>query len=110
METVTDWVAGLSYRELKERCDLAGLPVTTTYSMKDIFEDPHYAARKDIIEVPCEDFGTMRMPNVFPFLSETPGRVKWPGPAQGSYNQEIYGGLLGYSEEKIAHLKQINVI
>ena len=29
-----------------------------------------------------------------------------PAPAVGEYNQEIYGGLIGYSEERIRELQE----
>lgn len=78
--------------------------------MKDIFEDPQYEARKDIVEVACEEFGSIKMPAVFPVLTETPGQIKWPGPKMGSYNEEIYQGLLNMTAEQIAQLKADGII
>ena len=79
-------------------------------SMKDIFEDPQYAARNDILEVPCEEFGKIKMPGICPVLSETPGEVKWAGPKLGAYNDEIYKGLLGLSDAEIESLKNKKII
>ena len=110
MDAVTEWVASHTFEEIKERCDKAGCPVSAIYSMKDIFEDPQYAARNDILEIPCEEFGTIKMPGVTPVLTETPGSVKWPGPKIGSYNEEIYHGLLGKSEKELAELREKKVI
>ena len=31
------------------------------------------------------------MQNVVPRLSETPGEVRWTGPALGQHNDEVYG-------------------
>ena len=110
MDAVTEWVATHTFAEVKERCDKAGCPVSAIYSMKDIFEDPQYAARNDILEIPCEEFGTIKMPGISPVLTETPGNVKWPGPKIGSYNEEIYCGLLGKSKEELSELKEKKVI
>ncbi len=110
MSAVAEWCAEHTFAELKERCDKAGCPICTIYSMKDIFEDPQYAARHDIMEVPCKEFGTVKMPGVSPVLTETPGRIKWAGPALGSYNEEIYKGLLGMKDEELAELKNKKVI
>lgn len=110
MDAVTEWVASLTFDELKAKCDKAGLPVSAIYSMKDIFEDPQYAARHDIVDVPCEEFGSVKMPAVFPVLSETPGQIKWPGPKLGSYNKEVYQGLLGLTDEQFAELEEKKVI
>lgn len=110
MKAVSEWIASQSYEEVKKRCDLYGVPVSAIYSMKDIFDDPQYRFRNDILEVPCEEFGKIKMPGVFPVLTETPGKVKWPGPKLGSFNQEVYGQLLGKSEEEIERLKEMKAI
>ena len=110
MDAVTEWIASRTYEEVKNRCDECGVPISAIYSMKDIFEDPQYNYRNDIIEVPCEEFGSIKMPGVFPVLSETPGKVKWAGPRLGSYNQEIYGDLLGKSEAELAGLAKSGAI
>ena len=110
MNAVTEWVASHTFAELKEKCDKAGVPISSVYSMKDIFEDPQYAARHDIVEVPCGEFGSIKMPGVFPVLSETPGQIKWAGPKIGAQNEDIYHGLLGMSDEEIAELKEKKVI
>jgi formyl-CoA transferase len=106
----TEWAASLNYKELAEICQKEGVPVDLVYSIEDIFEDEHYAARKDIIEFPSEEFGTVKMPNVFPILSETPGEVKWIGPKLGEHNEEIYLGLLNKSKEHLENLKEKKLI
>ena len=110
MSALTEWVAGLTFDELKEKCDKAGVPISAIYSMKDIFEDPQYAARQDIVEVPCEEFGSIKMPAVFPVLTETPGKIKWAGPKIGAQNDEIYKDLLKLTDEQLHELKQKKVI
>ena len=110
MDAVTLWVKSLTFEELKERCDKAGLPVSAIYSMKDIFEDPQYVARGNIVDVPCEEFGSVKMPGVFLVLTETPGKIKWAGPKLGSYNEEIYKGLLGLTDDELEQLKEKQII
>jgi len=110
MDAVTKWIGGQTWDEVKAKCDKAGVPVCKVMSMKDIFEDPQYAARNDILEVPCEEFGTIKMPGIFPVLTETPGEVKWAGPKLGSYNEEIYKNILGMTDEDLAGLKERKII
>ena len=46
-----------------------------------------------------------------PKMSKTQGEVRWPGVTTlGAHNDEIYGGELGYSAEKLAELSQNEVI
>lgn len=110
MTDLTRWVAERTYAEIKECCDKAGVPVSAIYSMQDIFEDPHYAARNDILEVPCEEFGSIKMPGIFPVLTETPGQVKWAGQKMGKFNDEIYKGLLNLTDEEMKTLEEKKVI
>lgn len=107
---VREWIASYSYKELKSIVDKEGVPVSLIYSAEDIFSDPHYAARENILEFPHPSFGTVKMPGIVPKFSETPGEVKWIGPKLGEYNQEVYGDLLGFDEAKLADLKGKGII
>jgi formyl-CoA transferase len=109
-EIVIDWMKKHDYKDVKSILDKAGAPVSLVYSMADIFEDPHYAAREDIIEVSHPDFGTIKMPGLVPKLSVTPGEIKWIGPKLGDHNQDVYGHLLGLSEQDLAELKEKGII
>jgi crotonobetainyl-CoA:carnitine CoA-transferase CaiB-like acyl-CoA transferase len=87
--------------------DAAAAPVNR---MADLLADEHVAARGSIVRVPDPDLGAVAMPEVTPRLSETPGRVRWAGRAGGSANREIYGDLLGLSEEELTALAADGVI
>ena len=86
------------------------VPAAPVYTIEDIFNDPQYAARENIIEIDDERFGNMKMQNIFPRLSATPGKVKWTGPSIGKNNNEVYEKLLGFSEEEIEKLKIEGII
>ncbi len=107
---VSDWIASLDYVELKKIVDEAGVPVNLVYSIADIFDDPHYAARGNIVEVPYSPMETIKMPGIVPVFSETPGEIKWAGPALGAHNSEVYPELLGLSAAELADLKSDGVI
>ncbi len=109
-QLIIDWMGSHDWSYIKHTCATEGVPVSLIYSMEDIANDPHYAARNNIIEMPHDKFGTIKMPNVTPVFSDTPGEVKWIGPELGSYNSEIYGDLLGKTSEEIANLKDKGII
>ncbi|WP_432215055.1 CoA transferase, partial [Salmonella enterica] len=69
------------------------MPAGLIYRAPDMLQDPHFQAREAICEVPHPDFGTLKMQNVAPRLSETPGRIRSPSPQLGEHNHEIYCGL-----------------
>ena len=107
---VSDWIASLDYADLKKIVDEAGVPVNLVYSIADIFEDPHYEARENIVEVPFNRMGTVKMPGIVPKFSETPGEIKWAGPELGAHNREVFQELLGLKAEDLDLLKAEGVI
>lgn len=107
---VKDWIKSLEWAELKETADREGVPVNLIYSIEDIFNDPHYAARENIVEMPDEVLGAIKMPGIVPRFSESPGEIRWTGPTLGKHNEEIYGGLLGLRAEEIENLKNEGVL
>jgi crotonobetainyl-CoA:carnitine CoA-transferase CaiB-like acyl-CoA transferase len=90
-----------------EQNDVVAGPV---YDIRRIFQDPHYEAREDVIEVEDAELGTIRMQNVIPKMSKTPGRVRFAGGQLGEHNHEVYTQRLGLSTEEIERLKEQGVI
>ena len=107
---IREWVHSLEYTALKEIVDREGVPVSLVYNAEDIFHDPHYAARENIVEMPHPTLGTIKMPGIMPKFSETPGEIKWVGPCLGEHNAEVYREFLGLDAAKLAELKDRGVI
>ena len=107
---VEQWTQTLTTRQVLDRMDEFGVPAGLIYRAPDMLEDPHFKARDAIVSVPHPDFGELRMQNVAPKLSETPGGIRSPSPALGQHNDEIYGQLLGLSADRYAALKAARVI
>jgi len=107
---VADWIRQRTMLEVRDLLDAAEVPVAPIYSIKDIFEDPHYQARGDIIEIEDRTIGRVKMQGVFPRFSLTPGQVYRSAPELGEHNEEIYQGLLGLSEEELEALKRERII
>jgi succinyl-CoA---D-citramalate CoA-transferase len=84
----------------------AGVPTGKVFTAQDMVEDPHYAARENVVTVEDPEIGAFPMQNVIPRLSETPGEVRWTGPALGQHNEEIYGGLLKLDDDERAGLRE----
>ena len=107
---ITDWLSQRTWKEIKEILDAAGAPVSLINSIQDIFEDPHYAARGNLVEMEHPKLGKIVMPGVTPKLSKTPGEIKWVGPEIGEHNSDILGGLLGMDEGTINALREKGVL
>jgi len=104
------WIESLPVDELCARLDEAKLAYSFIYSIEDIMNDPHYQARGTIASVPDPKIGPVRMAGVVPRFSDTPEQPIAPAPDLGQHNDEIYGGLLGLSPERIAALSKAGVL
>lgn len=107
---VADWVKLWNRQELLAHLDEYGVPISAINSIEDIFSDPHYKARENIIEMSHPRLGNVKMPGVVPKFSETPGKVTNVGPDLGEHNEEILTDMIGLKEDKIQALKQQGVI
>ncbi len=107
---IADWTSGLPADLVLDKMNKDGVPAGRIYRAPEMLADPHFAAREAIVEVPHEVFGTLKMQNATPKLSETPGSVRWAGPKLGEHNAEVYGELLGYDTRKLDDLKARGVI
>ncbi|MFO1407492.1 MAG: CoA transferase [Steroidobacteraceae bacterium] len=107
---VEAWTSTLPTREVLDLMDRHGVPAGLIYRPPDMLEDPHFRARDAIVTVPHPDFGELRMQNVAPKLSETPGSIRSPSPEMGEHNDEVYRGLLGLDEARYEALKAAKVI
>jgi formyl-CoA transferase len=109
-ERISAWTATLDTRSLLALLERHGVPSGLIYRTADMLEDPHFKARSAIVTTRHPDFGELRMQNVAPRLSRTPGAIRRPAPAMGQHNDEVYRGLLGLGEAQIAALRGAAVI
>ena len=107
---LADWIAARDFHDIEERLVGNNVPFGGIYTAGDIAEDPHYAARENIVDIPDADEGSVRMSAPVPKLKRTPGRIAHAGPPLGQHNAEIYGGLLGLSEAELEALAADGVI
>ena len=107
---ISAWSAMLDAEPLLQRLNEFGVPAGRIYRAPEMLADPHYAARRSIIDVPHPQFADLKMQNVFPRMSATQGTVRWPGPALGAHNDEIYGELLGLDQAAREALARDGVI
>ena len=91
---INDWTRTVDLEPLQVLLEDHGVPCGLIYTAPDMLRDPHFAARKAIVEVMHPDFGMMKMQNVAPKLSETPGAVRHVGPKLGEHTEEVLGGIL----------------
>jgi formyl-CoA transferase len=108
---VAAWAAQHDADEIDRLLNEAGVICGPIYTIADIFEDPQYRARDMLVEHDDPELGAYMGPGIVPKFSETPGDVRWSGTwEEGSHNREVYGGLLGLSDEAIDQLRADGVL
>jgi crotonobetainyl-CoA:carnitine CoA-transferase CaiB-like acyl-CoA transferase len=109
-ELIAGWTAERTSGEVLALMEEHGVPAGLIYRTPEMLTDPQFIAREAIVDVPHPTLGTVKMQNVFPRLSDTPGGVNWPGPPLGGHNDEIYRERLGLSEAEIRALTERGVV
>jgi formyl-CoA transferase len=107
---IGDWAATLTGPDILKLLAGHGVPSGRIYRAPEMLADPHFKARDAIVSVPHPDFGELKMQNVAPKLSETPGTIRSPSPRLGEHNDEVYRRMLGLSAERYEQLKLRKVI
>lgn len=101
--TIADWSRTKTVEEALAALDAADVPAGRIYSVADIVADPHYAARDMILPTELPG-GHVKMPGIVPKLSDTPGAVRWSGPALGADTDSVLADL-GYDADAIERLR-----
>ena len=109
-EALAEAIGRRSREEIVRLFETEGLTAAPVYDIADIMEDPHFKARRTFIELPDPQLGTVTMSAPTPRLSETPGKVRWAGPALGAHNREVFAGELGLSDPELERLKADGII
>ncbi|MEV6278844.1 CoA transferase [Nocardia sp. NPDC051832] len=109
-DLIAGWTAGAKADDLLERLHAAGVPAGRIYTARDMFDDPHFAAREAIVRIAHPEFGELPMHNVVPKLSATPGSIRHAGPDLGQHNTDVYCGLLGMDADQLAELAESGIL
>ena len=103
-EKIAAWFRQRDCETIMTLFETAEVVAGPVLDIRDIFENPHYRARENIVSVPDGDFGSVRMQGVTPKFPRTPGEVRHSGGALGADNRAIFIDELGLSEHEFATL------
>ena len=108
---VAAWARARDAAEIDRVLNEAGVICGPIYTVADIFDDPQYQARDMLLPHVDPEFGEYVGPGIVPKFSGTPCEVRWSAPwDEGSHNGEVYGGLLGLTDEQLDELKEAGVL
>ena len=104
--------SAIAARTLDENVTIIGdnaLTAAAVQTVADIEADEHWRVRQLTINVP-NGAAPVRMHNVVPRLSDTPGDIKWAGGAIGEHNVDVYRSELGLTGDEIRRLTDAGVL
>ncbi|MBI3790232.1 MAG: CoA transferase [Gemmatimonadetes bacterium] len=81
----------------------AGITAGPVYDTAQLVDDPHVRAREVLVEYPDADIGSVKMHNVTPRLSGTPGDIRKGAPNLGEDNRAVFGEV-GVTAAELARL------
>jgi crotonobetainyl-CoA:carnitine CoA-transferase CaiB-like acyl-CoA transferase len=106
---VAEWTATLDARDIETRCVAHDVPVATAYSAADIFADPHFEARGDLVTVDDPVAGPLKQQAPFPRVAGEPPVVPSGAPRLGEHTDAVLAEA-GYSAAEIAALLEQGVV
>ncbi|ABI76999.1 CAIB/BAIF family protein [Hyphomonas neptunium ATCC 15444] len=110
-DMIQAWAASRTIDEIEQIMIENGVPVGKVYRAADMLNDPHYAARESLTEVPSPRWPGIKQQNVFPKLSATPGKIRWAGPESiGQHTEEVLTELLDLTPEQVEKLRASGII
>ena len=109
-DLIEAWTQTLTIAQVEDKMLEHGIPAGRIYRAEEMLEDPHFAAREALVDVPHPRWPGLKMQNVFPKLSRTPGAIRSIAPQSvGQDNAAVYGEL-GLTGEDIAALAERKAI
>lgn len=90
---VGGWIGRHTLDEVIAAFEEAEAAIAPVYDIEQILSDPQYQSRETVTTVQDEDLGPVRMQNVFPRLSRTPGAIRFAGPRLGQHSDNVIDEL-----------------
>src|SRR5947208_12240101 len=107
---VTEWTRARTAAEVERACVDCDVPVATAYTPADMFADPHFGARGDLVEVDDPVAGAMRQQAPFPRFTGEPPSPPSGAPRLGADTRPVLADVLGLSADELDALAADGVI
>jgi crotonobetainyl-CoA:carnitine CoA-transferase CaiB-like acyl-CoA transferase len=107
---VAAWVAERTLDAAMKEFHAAEVAAAPVYDAQQLLDDEHLQARGTFVRMDDPDLGSVRVQAPVAWMSETPGGIDHLGRDLGADNAAVYGGLLGLGPERLAALREQQVI
>ncbi len=107
---VEKWVAERTADEVVTETQNARVCSAKTNTIAEMVEHPQVKHQKMVEYIDYPKVKKVPVPGVLVGLSQTPGQVYSRAPLVGEHNEQIYGDLLGFSQEQLSQLREEKII
>ena len=106
---ISEWTRVNDSATVLRTLDEASVPGGPIYNVADMAADPHFNAR-GLFQTVEIDGRPLKIPAIVPFLSDTPGATRTPGPKLGEHTDEVLRKLAGASAEEVAQWRKERIV
>jgi crotonobetainyl-CoA:carnitine CoA-transferase CaiB-like acyl-CoA transferase len=103
------WTRANDSATVLKTLDDISVPGGPIYSVADMAADPHFNAR-GLFESVEIDGQPLKIPAITPFLSETPGATRSPGPKLGEHTDEVLRALAGATDAELSQWRAKQIV
>ena len=101
---IAEWTKGRDERDLETLLIGAGVAAHVVQNTTECLTDPQLRHRGHFLGVPHPSVGELVVEASRFRLSRTPARVARAGPELGEHNLHVLHDILGYDDERVAHI------
>ena len=107
---VSKWTESHVASDLEAACVAHDVPVATAYTAADMFADPHFAARGDLMTIADPVAGPMRQQAPYPRFVGEPQAVPTGAPRLGEHTDDVLATLIGLEASELASLRERGIV
>tara|TARA_Y100000588_G_scaffold170774_1_gene184645 strand:- start:5899 stop:7098 length:1200 start_codon:yes stop_codon:yes gene_type:complete len=108
-KAIQDWIKIHTLEETIQHFAKHESALAPVNDIAQLMSDPHVKERGTFAEIEDEELGKIKMPNIIPQLSESPGKIRWAGPPKGKHTEEVLLKL-GYSKADLKKFSDSKII
>ncbi len=106
---LNEWTGRHNKHEVMQMLGKAGVPCGAVLNTVELLGDPHLRQRRMIVDIEHPARGTISIPGCPVQLEDSPVEVE-SAPLLGQHNAEVYGQMLGLTQQQLEDLKAQGVI
>lgn len=107
---ISTWTMEHTKEEIYHQGQAMGIPIGPVYTMEDMANSKHLAARRFFVDIEHPETGKVKYPGVPYRFSETSCSVERPAPLLGQHNKEVYCHRLNYTQRDLVKFREAGII